>query len=215
MPNVDAVLFDLDGVLVDSRVPFARCVNGALSANGLPVRSADELHRFLGPPLHHTFVSLGAGTLVQSCVDEYRRLYSSVAAETTPIFAGIRETLSILSARVPLAVATSKPLALADPLLHALGLRPYFVTVAGPGLEAEHESKGATIARALAQLPEVSRAVMVGDRNFDMVGAAENGLEAIGVLWGIGDKEELRDAGASGLADSPEDLLGLLGFSSS
>jgi phosphoglycolate phosphatase len=213
MPQADAVLFDLDGVLVDSRVPFARCVNGALTANGLPVQAADELHRFLGPPLHQTFMSLGAGALVQSCVDEYRRLYSAAAAEMTPVFGGIRETLSTLSVHVPLGVATSKPLALADPLLNALGLRSYFATVAGPDLETEHESKGTTIARALAQLPGVNHAVMVGDRNFDMVGAAENGLGAIGVLWGIGDEEELRDAGAHALADSPEDLLGLLGFS--
>jgi len=118
----DAVLFDLDGVIVDSRVPFARSVNAALAAHDLPTRPDDELHGYLGPPLHGTFARLGAtGPLVQSCVDAYRRRYSAMAAAETPVFAGMRAVIEELARALPLVVATSKPRALAEPLLPTLG----------------------------------------------------------------------------------------------
>jgi len=63
------VLFDLDGVLVDSRTPFARSINAALVAHGLPAHPEEELHPFLGPPLHATFASL---------VDKTRDRWSSM-----------------------------------------------------------------------------------------------------------------------------------------
>ncbi len=66
MADHDAVLFDLDGVLVDSRVSFARSVNSALTSQGLPPRPEHELHQYLGPPLHRTFRALvGEEALVQ------------------------------------------------------------------------------------------------------------------------------------------------------
>lgn len=106
----DAVLFDLDGVLVDSRVPFARCVNEALAAHGLVSRPEYELHQYLGPPLHRTFQALvGDESLVQPCVDSYRVRYRELAASETTVFLGIRELLEELSDRLPLVVATSKP----------------------------------------------------------------------------------------------------------
>jgi phosphoglycolate phosphatase len=200
-----AVLFDLDGVLVDSRVPFARCVNAALERHSLPARPEAELHRFLGPPLHATFEALGAGEQTQSCVDAYRERYRECAAQETPVFDGVPEMLSSL--RVPLGVATSKPRALAEPLLEALGLRDRFAVVAGPSLDAEGEGKGVTLGRALAFLPA---AAMVGDRRYDMAAAREHGLRAVGVLWGIGDEQELLEAGAHALARTPAELSAAL-----
>jgi len=87
MADHDAVLFDLDGVLVDSRVPFARAVNTALAAQGLPSRPERELHQHLGPPLHRTFQALvGEESLVQPCVDAYRACYRELAASETTVF---------------------------------------------------------------------------------------------------------------------------------
>jgi phosphoglycolate phosphatase len=210
MRRADTVLFDLDGVLVDSRVSFARSVNAALVAHNLPVREETELHAFLGPPLHGTFAELGAGDAVQSCVEAYRRRYLAESASETTLFPGITQALDELGRRCSLVVATSKAQALAEPLLTALGVRHHFVAVVGPDLTAEQETKDVTIRRALRVLPSCGHAVMVGDRHYDIVGARANGLASIGVLWGIGDEDELKCAGADALAREPEDLLRLL-----
>ena len=210
--SATAVLFDLDGVIVDSRQAFANSVNHALAVNGLAERDAAELHRFIGPPLHGTFREL-AGDLADACVASYREHYLRTSAQETIVFAGMREALAHLGAQVPLAVATSKAAALAEPLLEALGLREYFAVLAGPSLEAEAEAKTVTLGRALAALDGGASPVMVGDRLYDIVAAHDHGLAAVGVLWGIGDEAELREAGADVIVHAPGELAAALGLS--
>ncbi|MDQ6775819.1 MAG: HAD hydrolase-like protein [Actinomycetota bacterium] len=213
MRRPDVVLFDLDGVIVDSRVPFVRCVNAALVAHRLPVRPAHELYQYLGPPLHGTFEELaGTGPIAQSCVDAYRERYAARAAAETSVFPGVREVLELAASTLPLVVGTSKASALAEPLLAALGLRELFVAVVGPSLDAANERKAVTIERALSGVTPGSRAVMVGDRHYDVAAASEHGIPTLGVLWGIGTETELRDAGAEALVRSPEELVPILGL---
>lgn len=211
MAGHDAVLFDLDGVLVDSRAPFARCINSALFAHGEAERPEEDLHQYLGPPLHHTFGTLVSDqALVQPCVDHYRERYRAFAASETAVFPGIRPLLEVLSDRLPLVVATSKPHALAEPLLDSLGLHSFFLAVVGPDLATEHEDKGVTVGRAIAALPSGSRPIMVGDRMYDIAAAHEHEIPAVGVLWGVGSEEELLGAGADTLVRTPAELSSLL-----
>ena len=208
----DAVLFDLDGVLVDSRTAFVASVNAALAEHGLPARGAEELHPYLGPPLHRTFASLGAGEeQVDALVVSYRARYRTTMAAESAVFDGIPEALERLSATMPLVVATSKSRALAEPLLEQMGLRERFQAVYGPSLQARDEAKSLTIARALEGLPHARRPVMVGDRKFDVLGARAHELPCVGVLWGIGSERELREAGAVALVGEPAELVELLG----
>ncbi|MEA2318789.1 MAG: phosphoglycolate phosphatase [Solirubrobacteraceae bacterium] len=211
----DAILFDLDGVLVDSRVAFARSVNAALSAHGLAARPDEELHPFIGPPLHSTFELLLAERdepgLVEACVGAYRERYRERAVDETVVVPGIPELLERLAERVPLVVATSKAAALAEPLLEALGLRRHFSAVTGPSLAVRGEDKAATVGRALRTVPGADRPVMVGDRRYDVIGAAAHGVVCVGVLWGIGSEEELREAGAEAIVRAPQELGELLG----
>jgi phosphoglycolate phosphatase len=212
LTGTDAVLFDLDGVLVDSRTAFVASVNAALGEHGLPQREADELHPYLGPPLHRTFASLGASEeQVDTLVVSYRARYRSTMAAESAVFDGIPEALDRLAATMPLVVATSKSQALAEPLLEQLGLLDRFAAVYGPSLQARDEAKSLTIARALDGLPHARRAVMVGDRKFDVLGARAHELPCVGVLWGIGSEQELRDAGAVALVQEPAELVALLG----
>jgi phosphoglycolate phosphatase len=211
MADHDAVLFDLDGVLVDSRVPFARSVNSALTSHGLTPRPDHELHQYLGPPLHRTFRALvGEQSLVQPCVDAYRARYRELAANETTVFPDIRELLDGLYGHLPMVVATSKPRALAEPLLDALRLRRFFAAVIGPELDAENEQKTVTVGRAIGELAPTARPVMVGDRKHDVVAAHAHDLRAIGVLWGIGSEAELLAAGADALVHTPAELATLL-----
>jgi len=212
LTGADAALFDLDGVLVDSRIAFVRSVNAALEEHGLPEREPAELHPYLGPPLHRTFASLGAGEeQVDTLVVSYRARYRSTMAEESAVFDGIPEALDALAATMPLVVATSKSRALAEPLLEQLGLLHRFQAVHGPSLQARDEGKSLTIARALEGLPHARRPVMVGDRKFDVLGARAHELPCVGVLWGIGSERELREAGAVALVREPGELVELLG----
>ena len=200
----DAILFDLDGVLVDSRVAITRSLNAALAAHDLPARAELELYGFIGPPLHEAFRQLSGREEVDSLVAAYRSRYRVKMVEETPVMDGIPELLAGL--RHPAVVATSKPGPLAEPLIEALGLRDHFLAVEGPSLGAVAEPKATTIGRALEALPAGARPVMVGDRMHDVHGAAAHGLECIGVLWGIGSREELVEAGAVAIAETPAEL---------
>jgi phosphoglycolate phosphatase len=208
-PTQDAVLFDLDGVLVDSRAAISGCINHALAANGLPEHTEAALHRFIGPPLAVTFAELTThapdSALVVSCISSYRELYAEASLRLTTVVPGITDALAEVGADYRLAVATSKALAFAEPILSALGLRDFFDLVAGPSVTAPTEDKATTIGAALSGL-DADRAVMVGDRSYDIVGARARGLPAIGVTWGIGGSDELTSARADAIIEAPTEL---------
>src|SRR5262249_43459768 len=142
--------------------------------------------------------------VVDACIDAYRERYRTASLTETTVAPGLPEALAALEGRRK-AVATSKPLALTEPLLEAMGLREHFEVVAGPDLAARAEGKTETLGRALHALGP-TRAVMVGDRSFDILAAHAHGLPAIGVTWGIGTREELVEAGADRLIEAPGEL---------
>jgi phosphoglycolate phosphatase len=203
-----AAIFDLDGVLVDSRVAITHCLNQALAANGHPTQPPEELYRFIGPPQATGFAELIGAPIdseaVRACTVAYRACYAETSLANTSVFPGIPEALEALARDHRLAVATSKPGPFAESLLAGLGLRDRFEAVAGPAFDA-HDSKARTLEVALEALGR-PRAVMIGDRSFDMVGAAAHGLPGIGVAWGIGSRAELTEAGAARIVESPADL---------
>jgi phosphoglycolate phosphatase len=203
-----ALLFDLDGVLADSRGPITSCVAHALRVCGHGERPMEELLDFIGPPTR-----IGFGRLigedpdspeVEACVAAYREVYTEALWET-PSYPGVPEAVRELATTFTLGVATSKPAHFAEPVLEAIGLRDAFAVVAGPGLHATAD-KTQTVAEALAGVGGAAVA-MVGDRRYDIAAARAHGLVALGVLWGFGSREELTDAGAGELLEAPDQLV--------
>jgi len=203
-----AVLFDLDGVLLDSRAAIVRCIQHGLRENGAPVPAATELERWIGPPLLDSFAVLAGPERAQACLASYRERYAHSSLLETTVVPGALAALAFVAARVPVAVATSKPRAFAEPLCERLGLTPHLQAIVGPELDAPEEIKAVTVTRALAALGLApgAAAPLVGDRRHDAEAAHANGIACVGVLWGIGDEAELRAAGAHPIVADPADL---------
>jgi phosphoglycolate phosphatase len=202
------VLFDLDGVLLDSRTAIVRCIQHGLRENGAAVPPAAELERWIGPPLIAAFAELAGPERADACLASYRGRYVHSSLVETTVVPGALDALAAVAAHVPVAVATSKPRAFAEPLCERLGLAPHLQAIAGPELDAPDEIKAVTVTRALAALGLApgAAAPLVGDRRHDVEAARANGLACVGVLWGIGDEAELRTAGADPIVADPADL---------
>ncbi len=208
--TADAVLFDLDGVLADSRRPIIDCVNQALVDVGLEARPEVEVERTIGPPAPIGFGELLGlapdSATVTEAIRRYRALYVE-ALWDTPSYPGVPQAVRTLAEERLLGVATSKPLRYAEPVLEAIGLAGVFAVVAGPVPDGP-DDKHAMVAQAVERLGGAS--AMVGDRRYDMEAAVGQGLAAIGVTWGFGSARELLDAGADVLVDQPADLLAVV-----
>lgn len=204
-------LFDLDGTLTDPVLGITNCVMYALEKFGIFPTSREELYPYIGPPLIYSFInfhSLSAED-AEKAVTYYRERFAVEGWRENQVYDGIPELLETLRERgVHLIVATSKPEEFARRILEHFDLAKYFVFVAGSTLDGQRPEKADVIAYVRDQYPEINanNTVMVGDRKYDMEGAHSQGLPAVGVLFGYGEREELEAAGADDLAADVSDL---------
>ncbi|NVM99238.1 HAD hydrolase-like protein [Arthrobacter sp. SDTb3-6] len=216
--SYDAVVFDLDGTLVDPAGGITGGIAHALHSLGLPVPAPEMLDRMVGPKLADGLVNiLGVPEpQVPAVIASYRSWYAERGMAMSAVYPGIKELLGLLRARgAQLAVATQKPEPLAQTLLAHHGLAGCFDVIRGshadetlmPGDAGYRAGKAEIIAAALDAMPGADRAVMVGDRHQDVNGARANGLDCIGVAWGFAPDGELEAAGAAGVVHSTEGLL--------
>ena len=206
----DTVLFDLDGTLTDSQEGIVKSVIYALERLGRELQPRDTLTAFIGPPLHESFSTICGmdEEETERAIREFRIYFERYGwAENAP-YAGMAELLaSLCAAGLRLVIATSKPEEFARRVLRHFELAQYFDDICGSRLEDKSSADKASVVRtALTRAGVTGRAVMVGDRRHDIYGAHANGLEAIGVLYGYGSREELSAAGADFLAADLDEL---------
>lgn len=209
--NYDYLLFDLDGTLTDPGEGITNSVAYALKKWGIEVEDKRELYCFIGPPLSYSFATFYGFSEEDSlkCVEFYREYYGVKGIFENKLYHGIPELLAKLKAEgKKLILATSKPEFYARKILDHFDLSKYFDYICGASMDESRNKKADVIKYALetAGIKDTSRAVMIGDREHDVNGARENGLDSIGVLFGYGDLAEHTAAGATYIAEGVEDI---------
>ena len=206
------ILFDLDGTLTDSGEGIINCAQMTLERFGIPVPSREKLRVFVGPPLGDSFLRFGIpeGQL-EEAIRIFRSRYLPIGKFENHPYPGIRTLLETLkSDGHQLCVATSKPEATAIEVLEHFDLSKYFDCICGATFDQSRTSKSDVIAFLLSKYRTDAPPVMVGDTPFDVIGARAYGIPTIGVSWGYGTVNDLAEAGAIAIADTPQMLLELL-----
>lgn len=209
------ILFDLDGTLTNSELGITKSVQHALKKFGIEVEDRTVLRPFIGPPLGESFqvyygMSKGES---ERAIEYYRERFSVKGLYENEVYEGVEKMLQDLKeSGKKLILATSKPEKFTMLILEYFDLLKYFDFVAGATMDGSRGEKADVIRYALeiSGIEDKSEAIMVGDRKFDILGAKENGLASIGVLYGFGDREELTEAGADYIVERAEDIVKVL-----
>ena len=208
---MDAIFFDLDGTLTDPKPGITGSIQYALQKLDHPIiPTEDELTWCIGPPLRASFARiLGGEDQADRAVALYRERFSDIGLYENGVYDGIGEVLTTLSqSGRRLFVATSKPHVFATRIVEHFGLRHHFEHVFGSELDGTRVDKSDLLQYALEiAAVDPSKTLMIGDRSHDMVGAGNNGMKGIGVLYGYGSKDELIGAGALRVCASPQEIL--------
>lgn len=206
------ILFDLDGTLTNPEIGITNCVMYALEKFGIKENDRKKLHPFIGPPLTYSFQNFYGLSEEESkqAVAYYRERFSDKGLYENEIYDGVVEVLQHLKKQGKVIIlATSKPEQYTIEILKHFQLDQYFDFVAGATMDGSRGEKADVIAYALemSHIEDKTKAIMVGDRKYDILGAKENSLDSIGVLFGFGDYEELTKAGATYIAETVADIL--------
>ena len=210
--NVTHLLIDLEGTITDSHSGIARSLQYAFTETGYEPPSDERVRDVIGPPFELTFPSLGVPEHdFHRVVAKYRERYNDVGLFENRIYDGVVEMLHELrDAGVVLALATAKPEEPARRITAHFGLTELFHFEAGAGT---HPGEGRTKAQVITYALDAlgieggSHVLMLGDRDHDVEGAAQNGIDCIGVTWGFGSVDELTEAGAAVIANTPADVV--------
>jgi phosphoglycolate phosphatase len=193
-------LFDLDGTLTDPALGITNSIIYALEKMGRDIPPRESLYSFIGPPLIQSFQSLDmTKEEAERALQIYREYFSVKGLFENTVYDGIPNALGKLNdCGIKLLLATSKPELYAKQIMEHFGLDKYFTAIYGASMDEKRVDKADVIRYAAksAGIANLNKAVMIGDRMHDILGAKKNGIVSIGVLWGYGSEDELKEAGA-------------------
>jgi len=207
------IFFDLDGTMTDSKEGIFNCLRYALEKMGREVPPEETLFKFIGPPLHDSYMRYCGMTEEDAHrgVELFRERYNPIGKfENTPA-PGMAELCARLKERgFVLALASSKPETMCEAICERFGFTPSLASVTGSAPGADWE-KVDVIREAMRRLglseADVPSILMVGDRKFDVLGAKACGIDCIGIeLFGYADPGELEEAGAVAVVQTVEQL---------
>ena len=186
----DILLFDLDGTLTDSGPGIMHAAKTALQSFGIDGLSEQELRYFVGPPLWESFGKYLPEEQISAAIDRFREYYRVTGWLGNEPYPGVRECLQALQgAGKRMYVATSKLETMARQVLAHFDLLQYFAGVCGGSAEDPEAGKKVNVVRRVLRengTDDLSRAVLSGDREYDILGGHQAGVQTVGVLYGYG-----------------------------
>ena len=211
MSKYKYLLFDLDGTISDPKEGITKSFQYALNHFGVEVSSLDELEPVIGPPLKNSFMELFHFSEEDALtgVDKYRERFATKGLYENEIYPGMKELLKdLVEQGCQLAIASSKPTEYVEQICEYFEIKSYFHHIVGSFMDGRRSEKQEVVEEAIAQFGEIDKEniLMIGDRKFDMYGAHEMGLKALGVSFGYGGRNELQEAGADFIVDTVEEL---------
>ncbi|MCY4477510.1 MAG: HAD-IA family hydrolase [Gammaproteobacteria bacterium] len=213
--RVRAVLFDLDGTLVDTAPDLVGCVQDVMRARGARPLPFKTLRHYVSRGMRGLLTAAYGADFIDSeqypgVLEHCLKLYSGRLAEQSRLFPGMRRVLDRLAAqRIPWGVVTNKPEYLTRPLLEALDLARECAVTVGGGTTTHtkpHPEPMLYAARRLAL--DTANCIMLGDDPRDMQAAAAAGMTGLAAAWGyFPPDEDINAWGAAAILETPEDLL--------
>ncbi len=219
MHNVRYLLYDLDGTFPDPKEGITKSVQYTLRHYGIQAEDLDRLTPFIGPPLTDSFMRYYHFSEKQAreSVYIYREYFDAQGWRQNKLYPGIPEMLARLKeAGFVLMTASSKPETAVRRIMEYFKIAPYFTFIGGADNDGERCRKADVIRYVLRESgmgnePEVlSRTVMIGDREHDVLGARACGLPCAAVLYGYGSREEMELCRPRWLVSTVKELEELL-----
>lgn len=195
MRKYEAVLFDFDGTVADTSPGIKEALGYAFEENLIPEMTSEEMDRFIGPPLTESFMKYCGvdREKAQKMIFDFRKKYHSGSVDKFVIYDGFEEALAVLRDKgITVALATSKPEVMAVHILQKSGLYGYFDVIQGATLDEKLIFKADIVKKVLEnEKLRGKRALMVGDTKFDIIGAHDNNVDTLWVMYGFGKSEEV------------------------
>lgn len=206
-----AVIFDLDGTLLDTLADLAGAVNTALEANAMPARTLEEIRQFVGNGARNLLIRSVPGGLenpaFEKTLADFRMFYAEHCKDLTRPYEGIVELLAELKQQeIKMAIVSNKP----DSAVRELAKEffgDYIMVAIGDMDGVARKPAPDTVFKALNELGvSKEEAVYIGDSDVDIMTAMNAELPCISVTWGFRDRDFLMFHGASRFADTPKEL---------
>lgn len=215
MRKYDYVIFDFDGTVTDTGEGILKSLQYSFEQMGDPVPDLSDLKKFIGPPIHYSFVTFYGVKEedVGKYIEKYRERYRKIGIYECCLYDGMLETLKTLKKNgVKIGIASSKPVSLIYDVMNYLKITELFDAVVGTQFDdSNHSGKKDLVLQSMSELAatDKSRVLMVGDRYFDIDGASGAGVDSCGVLFGYGNEQEFKEHGATYIVRTAQEIVKL------
>ncbi|MBR1572313.1 MAG: HAD-IA family hydrolase [Lachnospiraceae bacterium] len=215
MKKYSAVLFDLDGTLLDTGSGIKKAVCKSLDDIKYEIPSDELLSKMIGPPLKNGFIDVIGipEELANVAVDNYRYYYENETMLDAKIYHNILQLLELIKIKeMPMGVATSKPEKFAVPILEHFNMSRFFENITGSSLDGPQKSKSELIIECARKMgiSNLQELIYIGDRGSDISAANSLNVDSVAVYWGYGSREELNLEKATYYVDTVDDLIDLM-----